>query len=94
VPADPANPVRATDVRATDVRVTVVGKPGCHLCETACETVAAVCAELGVGWEELLITDHPELADRYWELVPVILVDGVQHDYFQVDPARLRSALR
>ena len=74
-------------------RVTLIGKPGCHLCEDAARVVSTVCAELGVGWRELSIADDPELAAQYWELVPVVLVDGVQHDYFRVDPARLRHAL-
>ena len=79
--------------RARGPRVTLVGKPGCHLCDDAKQVVAAVCAEVGVGWRELLITDDPDLAAQYWELVPVVLVDGVQHDYFRVDAARLRAAL-
>ena len=78
---------------ADPVRVTLVGKPDCHLCHDAEAVVAGVCAELGVAWRAVSITDDPELADRYWELVPVVLVDGVQHDYWRVDPDRLRAAL-
>jgi hypothetical protein len=29
----------------------------------------------------------------YGEQLPVIFVDGAQHDFWRVDPARLRSAL-
>ena len=74
-------------------RVTLVGKPDCHLCEAAREVVAAVCAETGGTFEERSILDDPELADLYWEQIPVTLVDGVQHDFWRVDPARLRIAL-
>lgn len=74
-------------------RVTLVGKPDCHLCEDAEQVVAAVCADLGVGWERVSITDDPTLADAYWELIPVVLVDGVRHDYWRIDPVRLRAAL-
>lgn len=75
------------------VRVTLIGKPGCHLCDDARAVVAAVCAELGVGWEERSVLDDPVLADRYWEEIPVTLVDGRPHDLWRVDPDRLRAAL-
>ena len=74
-------------------RITLVGKPDCHLCEDARAVVAAVCAETGDSFVELSILDDPELADLYWEQIPVTLVDGVQHDFWRVDPARLRAAL-
>lgn len=74
-------------------RVTLLGKPGCHLCAEARDVVALVCADLGVEWEERSIEDDPELYDRYWEQIPVTLVDGVQHDYWRVDAGRLRAAL-
>jgi glutaredoxin len=74
-------------------RVVLLGKPGCHLCETARDVVSAVTAELGVDWQELSILDDPELYDRYWEQIPVVLVDGRPHDYWRVDERRLRQAL-
>lgn len=74
--------------------VTLLGKPGCHLCEDARAVVAEVCAELGVEWEELDITGDDELYTRWWEQIPVTLIDGKQHDFWRVDPDRLRAALR
>jgi glutaredoxin len=74
-------------------RVTLYGKPGCHLCDDARAVVEAVCAELGVGWTEIDITSDPELFRTYGEQIPVTLVDGRQHDFWHVDPARLRRAL-
>lgn len=74
-------------------RVTLIGKPDCHLCEDARAVVAAVCAESGERFVELSILDDPELADLYWEQIPVTLVDGVQHDFWRVDADRLRAAL-
>jgi glutaredoxin len=76
------------------VRVTLIGKPGCHLCEDARAVIEAVTAELGVGFVELDITTDPELYTQWWEQIPVTLVDGVQHDFWRVDPDRLRAALR
>jgi hypothetical protein len=74
-------------------RVTLVGKPDCHLCETAREVIAAVCAETGDSFVEVSILEDPHLADLYWEQIPVTLVDGVQHDFWRVDPIRLKAAL-
>lgn len=85
----------ATNVAAgaTPTRITLIGKPGCHLCDDAREVIARVAAELGVGWEERSIADDPALAEEYWEQIPVTLVDGRQHDYWRVDERRLRAAL-
>lgn len=78
---------------AGEPRVTLIGKPGCHLCETARDVVESVTAELGVAWREVSILDDPELYDRYWEQIPVVLVDGRPHEYWRIDERRLRSAL-
>lgn len=74
-------------------RVTLIGKPGCHLCDQAREVVTRVTTELGIGVEERSILDDDELYRRYWDQIPVTLVDGRPHDYFTVDEVRLRSAL-
>ncbi|MGH3423133.1 MAG: glutaredoxin family protein [Nocardioidaceae bacterium] len=78
----------------TQPRVVVYSKPGCHLCEDAAGVVAQVCAELGVGWAEQDISVDPELMRVYGEQIPVTFVDGRQHDFWRVDAARLRAALR
>lgn len=75
------------------VRVTIMTRQGCHLCEEARAVVAAVCAETGDAYEEVDIDADPDLRRRYTDEVPVTLVDGAQHDFWRVDPARLRAAL-
>jgi hypothetical protein len=77
----------------TEPRVLLLGRPGCHLCDDARAVVARVCADLGVGWEERDISADPDLLERYWEQIPVTLVDGEQHDFWRVDERRLRDAL-
>ena len=74
-------------------RVTLIGKPGCHLCDEAREVVARVTADLGEEYEELSIADDPALNATYWEQIPVTLVDGAPHDFWRVSEARLRAAL-
>ena len=78
------------------VRVTLYTRPGCHLCDDARAVVERVCGELGERYLEVDITTGPEaeaLSNRYGEEVPVTLVDGRQHDFWRVDPDRLRAAL-
>lgn len=82
-----------TDPPAGNVRVRLVGRAGCHLCEDAERVVAEVCGERGVAFEVVSIEGDPELADRYGEYIPVVLVDGRQLDYFRVDRDRLAAAL-
>ncbi|MEU5344776.1 glutaredoxin family protein [Streptomyces sp. NPDC020766] len=74
--------------------VTLIGKPGCHLCEDAQGVVEKVCADLGVPWEKKDITQDEELHREYWEQIPVVLVDGAQHTFWRVDEERLRRALK
>lgn len=74
-------------------RVTLVGKPGCHLCDDARAVVARTCADLDVEWDEVSILDGPALADEYAEQIPVVLVDGRTFDFWRVDEERLRTRL-
>ncbi|WP_087624482.1 glutaredoxin family protein [Aeromicrobium sp. PE09-221] len=71
----------------------VYSRDGCHLCEVAEAQVATVVAETGDDWERIDIDTDPELVSRFGEQVPVTFVDGRQHDFWRVDPARLRAAL-
>lgn len=74
--------------------LTLLGKPGCHLCDDAREIVLEVLADYpDVGFEELSILDDPELLDRYVEEIPVVLIDGRVHTIWRVDAGRLRGAL-
>ncbi|MGQ0630921.1 MAG: glutaredoxin family protein [Sporichthyaceae bacterium] len=75
------------------MRVTLLSKPGCHLCDDARVVIAAVAAELGVEWTEVDITTDADLHRRWWEQIPVTLIDDVQHDFWRVDANRLRAAL-
>jgi glutaredoxin len=73
--------------------ITLLSRPGCHLCEEARAVIERVAADLGVPWSERDITQSPEDLDQYWEMIPVTLIDGVQHDYWRVSEDRLRAAL-
>jgi glutaredoxin len=73
--------------------VRLLAKPGCHLCDDARAVIDAVCADLGVSYEEVDITADDDLMREYGEEIPVTFVDGRQHDFWRVDAARLRAAL-
>ena len=73
--------------------ITLLSRPGCHLCEAARAIIERVAADLGVPWTERDITQSPADLERYWEMIPVTLIDGVQHDYWRVSEDRLRAAL-
>ncbi|UOQ90639.1 glutaredoxin family protein [Agromyces endophyticus] len=84
---------------ARDIQLTLIGKPGCHLCDDAREVVQAVMAEFerddacDVSLDELSILDDEALRNRYAEEIPVLLIDGEVHDYWRVDPVRLKTAI-
>ena len=77
----------------TEPRITLIGKPGCHLCDDARVVVMSVARETGAAVREVSIMDDEELAGLYAEQIPVVLVDGKVHDFFRVDADRLRGAL-
>ena len=68
-------------------------RPGCHLCQAAREVLDRVSADLGVPWQERSIADDPQLQERFAEEIPVLMIDGVQRDFWQIDEARLRRLL-
>jgi glutaredoxin len=82
-----------TTFAARAERVVVLTRQGCHLCDEAIAQVAAVCAATGEAYAVLDIDSDPDLQRRYTEQVPVTFVDGVQHDFWRVDPVRLKAAL-
>ena len=81
----------------TTVRLTLIGKPDCHLCDDARVTVTSVIDELGIAasitLDEVSILDDTALNEKYWDEIPVLLINGVVHSIWRIDPARLTTAL-
>jgi hypothetical protein len=80
--------------------LTLIGKPGCHLCDDARAVVTTVLTDLAaepaaplITLEEKSILDHPALHELYVEEIPVLLINGLVHNYWRIDPTRLRTAL-
>ena len=80
--------------------ITLIGKPGCHLCDVARETIDTVVKQLeseasapDITFEELSIFDDAALLAQYADEIPVVLINGRVHNIWRVDPDRLRAAL-
>jgi glutaredoxin len=80
-------------VPAGDHQVTLLTRVGCHLCETAEQSLRRLAGELGFGYREVDVDGSQALREEYSDRVPVILLDGKEHGYWRVEEARLRKAL-
>ena len=63
------------------------GRPGCHLCDDARESLRRV----GHPFTEVDIERDDELLRRYLERIPVVALDGVELYDFFVDEDDLRT---
>ena len=78
----------------TSTVLTLIGKPGCHLCDDARAVVTTVLDSFStVALEEFSILDDTALYEKYVEEIPVLLLNGKVHNIWRVDPDRLRTAL-
>ncbi|MFJ4029087.1 glutaredoxin family protein [Paenarthrobacter sp. NPDC089989] len=74
--------------------VVLLTKADCHLCTAARAAVERVTSGLGVQWSETSIDGDVALRERYAEEIPVLLVDGVQRDFWTIDEQRLTRLLK
>jgi glutaredoxin len=82
-----------SEVSDGEPRVLLIGRRGCHLCDEARDVVRRVTAEQGTSFAEVDVDSDDELRRAYSDQVPVVMVDGKQHDFWRVDEHRLRAAL-
>ena len=71
--------------------VTLLTRAGCPACARALAELEPLCSEHAA---QLSVVDVDEAAVDDPELLPVVLLDGVEHSYGEVDEARLRADLR
>jgi hypothetical protein len=83
-----------------NIELTLIGKPGCHLCEDAEVAIDRVLAiflaanpSVSVSIAQQNILDDAELAARYSEEIPVLLINGKVHNYWRIDEERFATAL-
>jgi glutaredoxin len=76
--------------------VELLTRDGCSICHRVYDRLAQLSAELGF---ELSATDvdaaaangHPGLRAEYGDRLPVVLLDGREHSYWDIDEPRLRA---
>ena len=81
-----------------DHAIELLTRAGCGLCEQAAARLAELSGELGF---ELTVTDvdaaaaggDPALRAEYGDRLPVVLLDGAEHSYWEIDEPRLRADL-
>ena len=74
--------------------LTLIGRDGCHLCDDARLVVNGVLADFpSVTMTEVSIDDDEALRAEYWEQIPVVMLDGKVHNFWRIDPERLRAKL-
>ena len=79
-------------------RVVLLTRDGCAMCERARERLSELASELGF---ELAVTDvdaeaaqgRAALRAEFGDRLPVVLLDGREHSYWEVDESRLRADL-
>jgi hypothetical protein len=82
------------------IELTLIAKPGCHLCEDAEVAIERVVGPFlaanpsaSIKMTKLNILDDAELAARYSEEIPVLLINGKVHNYWRIDEERFATAL-
>ena len=82
------------------IEITLIGKPGCHLCDDARIALSAVIASFEAAHPSVKVVvygknilEDAALALKHSEEIPVVLIDGKMHSYWHVDAARLTAAL-
>ena len=83
-----------------NIELTLIGKPGCHLCEDAEAAVDRVLGSFMPNHPSVVVSliqknilDDGELAARYSEEIPVLLINGKVHNYWRIDENRFSNAL-
>jgi glutaredoxin len=75
-------------------RVTLYTKPGCHLCDAVKHVIDRVRRGVKFDLEIRDISEHAADHARYWDSIPVVLVDGSELARYRLTEAELRAALR
>lgn len=85
----------STDSAAASV--VLLTRAGCHTCEVAWGALTAVCSDFGLVPTSIDVDEaadtRPDLRAEFGDRVPVVLVDGKEHSYWEVDEPRLRADL-
>ncbi len=78
--------------------IELLTRDGCGICRRAYDRLAELSGELGF---DLVSTDvdaeaaagRPALRAEFGDRLPVVLLDGAEHSYWEIDEPRLRKDL-
>ncbi|NMO03899.1 glutaredoxin family protein [Gordonia sp. TBRC 11910] len=78
--------------------IVLLTRSGCAACLTARTTLARICADVNLEFTETDVDDAARSGDKtlraeYGDRLPVVLLDDVEHSYWEVDEPRLRDDL-
>jgi glutaredoxin len=79
-------------------QVVLLTRDGCAMCRRVHDRLSELAGELGF---ELAVTDvdaeaqngRPALRAEFGDRLPVVLLDGREHSYWEIDEPRLRADL-
>jgi glutaredoxin len=79
-----------------DHTVELLTRAGCGICERAAQQLTNLAAELGFAFTTVDVdaaaaAGNSALRAEFGDRLPVVLLDGAEHSYWEVDEARLRA---
>ncbi len=74
-------------------RFTLYGRSGCHLCEEMAAELERLVYELGIVVSHVDVDGDPILAERYNDLVPVLMHQGREISRFRLNIEAFRAYL-
>ena len=72
--------------------VTLFTRKGCHLCEKAKEVIDDLQKKIDFTYEECDIEKKEEWTEHYGLMIPVVLINGKEIQYGQIDGETLSKA--
>ena len=83
----------------TRAQVVLLTRKGCSLCEQTAARLAELADELGfdvagTDVDAAAAAGDPALRAEFGDRLPVVLLDGREHSYWELDEARLRADLQ
>ena len=80
----------------TRAHVELLTRQGCGICQRVGDRLAELAAELGfelsrTDVDEVAAAGNPALRAEFGDRLPVVLLDGREHSYWDIDEARLRA---